>query len=317
MDSNHLPHEHDLTFKLLFEDPKDILFLVRDIIGYSWAKDIEEGSIELADKEFVDEELRQNRADVIAKAKLRDREVYFYILIENQSTVDSAIAERLLKYMILLWARKIKEGAKKLPAIIPIVTYNGLERDWDVPQEIINAFDIFKDDIFKYALVNISRLATTELLDKQEEVLSPIVFYLEQVRDDPEELVERLKRIESKLGRLSQTNLERFLIWAGKVIRPKLTKEGQREYDQLAERVKRGGGVKMGEYISNVSRLLEESQNRKFYEGIQQGIQQGILRGKIEVAEKLIQKGFSDEEVAEFTGLDVEKVKELREGMLN
>ena len=308
--NNSLPsQEHDSTFKFLFENPKDILFLVREVIGYSWAKDIEEDSIELADKEFVDETFHQKRADIIAKAKLKDREVYFYIIIENQSTVAKDMPERLLKYMILLWARKIREGAEKLPAIIPIVTYNGLEKNWDVPQEIISEFDIFKDDIFKYALVNISKLDAKALLQEEEDVLSPVVFYLEQVRDDTEELVKRLKEIEPKLKTFSQTNLERFLIWAGNVIRPRLAKEDKEKYDELAQRVKQGGSRKMGEFVSNVAKLLDESQTRKFNEG--------KIEGKIEVAKKLIQRGFSDEDIAELTELDLEKVKELRKELSN
>jgi len=58
----------------LFENSKDILFFVKHVIGYSWAKDIEEDSIELVDKEFVDETFKQKRADVIAKARLKNRE---------------------------------------------------------------------------------------------------------------------------------------------------------------------------------------------------------------------------------------------------
>jgi len=309
MNNSLPPQEHDSTFKFLFEHPKDILFLVRNVIGYSWAKDIEEDSIELADKEFVDETFHQKRADIIAKAKLKDREVYFYIIIENQSTVAKDMPERLLKYMILLWARKIREGAEKLPAIIPIVTYNGLEKDWDIPQEIISEFDIFKDDIFKYALVNISKLDVKTLLQEEEDGLSPVVFYLEQVRDDTEELVKRLKEIEPKLKTFSQTNLERFLIWAGNVIRPRLAKEDKEKYDELAQRVKQGGSRKMGEFVSNVAKLLDESQTRKFNEG--------KIEGKIEVAKKLIQRGFSDEDIAELTELDLEKVKELRKELSN
>ncbi len=240
MSSSLPPQEHDSTFKFLFEHPKDILFLVKDVIGYSWAKEIKEDSIELADKEFVDETFHQKRADVIAKARLKDREVYFYIIIENQSTVAEDMPERLLKYMILLWAKKIREGVKKLPAIIPIVTYNGLEKDWDVSQEIISEFDIFKDDIFKYAVVNISKLDAKTLLQEEEDILSPVVFYLEQVRDDTEELVKRLKEIEPKLTKLSQNNAERFLIWAGNVIRPRLVKEDKEKYDELAQRVEQG-----------------------------------------------------------------------------
>ncbi|WP_039766360.1 MULTISPECIES: Rpn family recombination-promoting nuclease/putative transposase [unclassified Caldicellulosiruptor] len=315
------PQEHDSTFKFLFENPKDILFLIKDVIGYSWAKDIDENSIELANEEFVDEYFLQRRADVIAKAKLKDREVYFYIIIENQSTVAKDMPERLLKYMILLWARKIREGVEKLPAIIPIVTYNGFERDWDVSQEIINAFDVFKDDIFKYAVVNISKLDVKTLLQEEEDVLSPVVFYLEQARNDTEELIKRLKEIVPKLKQLSRTNIERFLIWAGNVIRPRLTKEDKEEYDRLVEKVKQGGVSKMGDFVSNVARLLDESQMKKFNEGIQLGIQQGIQQGayqaKIEIAKNMIQAGTEDDFIAKVTGLAIEEIRKLRKELTN
>ena len=311
------PQEHDSTFKFLFEHPRDILFLVKDVIGYTWAKDIEEDSIELADKEFVGEDFLQRRADVVAKAKLKDREVYFYIIIENQSTVAEDMPERLLRYMILFWAKKIREGVKKLPAIIPIVTYNGLGKDWDVPQEIISEFDVFKDDIFRYAVVNISRLDARTLLQEENDVLSPVVFYLEQVRDDTEKLIERLKEVVPKLQSLSQSNMERFLIWAGNVIRPRFPEEEREKYDKLAQELKQGGVSKMGEFVSNVARLLDEAQMKKFNEGIQQGMQKGKLEGRLEVARKLIQRGFSDEDIADITELDVEKIKELRQELIN
>ncbi|ADQ06114.1 conserved hypothetical protein [Caldicellulosiruptor hydrothermalis 108] len=311
------PQEHDSTFKFLFEHPKDILFLVKDVIGYSWADQIQPDSIEIVPNEFVDEQFLQKRADVIAKAKLKDREVYFYILIENQSTVVKDMPERLLKYMILLWAKKIREGVKKLPAIIPIVTYNGLEKDWDISQEIISEFDVFKDDIFRYALVNISKLDAKTLLQEENDVLSPVVFYLEQVRDDTEKLIERLKEVVPKLQSLSQTNVERFLIWAGNVIRPRFPKEEREKYDKLAQELKQGGVSKMGEFVSNVARLLDEAQMRKFNEGIQQGMQKGKLEGRLEVARKLIQRGFSDEDIADITELDVERIKELRQELIN
>ncbi|WAM33907.1 Rpn family recombination-promoting nuclease/putative transposase [Caldicellulosiruptor morganii] len=307
------PHEHDSTFKFLFENPRDILFLIKDVIGYSWAKDIQEDSIELADKELVGEDFLQRRADVVAKAKLKDREVYFYIIIENQSTVAKDMPERLLRYMILLWAKKIREGAEKLPAIIPIVTYNGLEKEWDVEQEIISEFDVFKNDIFRYALVNISKLDAKAFLCEEDDVLSPVVFYLEQVRDDTQELARRLKEVEAQLRKFSSSNIERFLIWAGNVIRPRLTKEDKEEFDRLVERVKQGGAGKMGEFVSNISRLLDEVQMKKFNEGKLEG----KIEGKEEVAKKLIKKGFSDEDIAELTELDIERIRKLRKELIN
>ncbi len=77
----------------------------------------------------------------------------------------------------------------------------------------------------------------------------------------------------------------------------------------------------MGEFILNVARLLDEAKTRDFMAGKLEGKIEGKLEGKleatIEFAKRLIQKGFSDEEVAELTELEIEKVKELRKSMVN
>jgi len=316
MSSSLPPQEHDSTFKLLFENPKDILFLVKHVIGYSWAKEIEEDSIELADKEFVDETFKQKRADVIAKARLKDREVYFYILIENQSTVAEDMPERLLKYMIMLWARKIREGAEKLPAIIPIVTYNGLKEKWDVTKDIIDAFEIFKENIFRYELVDLSRLNVVDLFEREEDSLVPVVFYLEQARDDARELTRRLSRIVPVLEKMDEHNRERFAILVKNIIEPRLNERQRIEVEKMTKTLLQGG-EKMGEFVSNIARVLDESLERKFNEGIRQGIQQGEYRTKVEIAKKLILKGASDEDIAEVTELDIEEIRKLRKELAN
>ncbi|ADQ08298.1 conserved hypothetical protein [Caldicellulosiruptor hydrothermalis 108] len=310
MESNIPSKEHDITFKLLFEHPKDILFLIKDVIGYSWANNIQEDSIELEDKEMIDEDFKKNIADIVAKAKLKDREVYFYIIIENQSTVVEDMPERLLRYMILLWAKKIRQGCNKLPAIVPIVTYNGLDRKWNISQQIIDAFDVFKDDIFKYALVDISNINAKELIEKEKDVLSPIVFYLEQVRDDGLELVKRLEEIIPSTENLSKVNQQRFILWANNVIRPRLLEEHKKKYDEFVEKLEKGGR-RMGEFISNVARLLDETNQKQF----NKGIQQGRLEERIEIVKKLIRRGFSDQQIAELIEIEVEEVKKIRETM--
>jgi len=136
------------------------------VIGYSWAKDIEEDSIELADKEFVDETFKQKRADVIAKARLKNRE---------------------------------------------------------------------------------------RLNERQ--------------------------RIE--VEKMTKTLLQ--------------------------------GGEKMGEFVSNIARVLDGSLERKFNEGIQQG----EYRTKVEIAKKLILKGESDEDIAEVTELAIEEIRKLRKELAN
>ncbi|WAM33884.1 hypothetical protein [Caldicellulosiruptor morganii] len=61
------------------------------------------------------------------------------------------------------------------------------------------------------------------------------------------------------------------MIWAGNVIKPRLTKEDKEEFDRLIEKVKQAGTGKMGKYMSNISRLLDEVQMKKFNEGKLEG----------------------------------------------
>lgn len=84
-------------------------------------------------------------------------------------------------------------------------------------------------------------------------------------------------------------------------------------YDRIAERIKEGGAGKMGDFVSNVARLLDETKTKEFTMGIQQGIQQGMYRAKVEVAKKLIQRGYSVDEIAELTELDVEEITKLKQ----
>jgi predicted transposase/invertase (TIGR01784 family) len=306
------PKEHDSTFKFLFEEKKDILLLIKDILKYKWAEMIDEDSIELVKTNYVTQDFMQIEADVIAKARLREREVYFYILIENQSTVKRDMQLRILKYMISLWAQEIRKGVEVLPAIIPIVVYNGIDERWNISTNLMEAFDIFRDDIFKYRVVDIIELDMKKFLEKQEDVLGPIVFYLEQVREDKDELVKRLYEIEANLKSLSRRNIDRFLNWAHYIIRPRLAEDLKAGYDKIVARIKEGGAGRMGDFVSNVARLLDETKTKEFNMGIQQGIQQGIYRAKVEMAKKLVKKGYSDDEIAELTELEVEEIRKLR-----
>lgn len=74
--------------------------------------------------------------------------------------------------------------------------------------------------------------------------------------------------------------------------------------------------AKVGEFISNVQQIIQqyyqEAEEKGKLKGYEEGIQEGIQRKAIEIAEKMIIKGYSDEQIQEFTELDIEKIKELR-----
>ena len=46
--------------------------------------------------------------------------------------------------------------------------------------------------------------------------------------------------------------------------------------------------------------------------GIEQGIKKGISKGKEEIVKKLIEKKMSIEDIAEITGLSIERIEQLK-----
>ena len=85
-------------------------------------------------------------------------------------------------------------------------------------------------------------------------------------------------------------------------------------YTELAERVRfykqDETGVKMA------SKIVEEYGNDRAAEALQQGIKQGIEQGAlqqaIETAARMLKKNVPVDDIAEYTGLTVEKILELK-----
>ena len=104
-------------------------------------------------KHKIDDGVRES--DMMYELKIKDETVYFFVLLEFQSTVDRFMPVRMLTYIMLFYQdwlkkqieykRKIKQKEKKgtldeadieaiydtikLPAVFPILLYNG-DRKW-------------------------------------------------------------------------------------------------------------------------------------------------------------------------------------------
>lgn len=47
----------------------------------------------------------------------------------------------------------------------------------------MEAFETFKDDVFRYRVVDVCEVDVKKILQKEKDLLTPIIFYLEQVRE--------------------------------------------------------------------------------------------------------------------------------------
>ena len=164
--------EKDKSLKSLFDVKNHFIELLKTFVKEKWVKDLTEEKIELADKEFITENMHETRADLIYRVK--DENIYF-ILLEFQSTVDRRMPYRLLSYMFEIWRRY---EDKKLPVVIPCVFYTG-NKKWN-KKTFRELFDVNKElkkyiPDFEYILIDVNNYTDKELLETSN-LVSSIVY---------------------------------------------------------------------------------------------------------------------------------------------
>jgi hypothetical protein len=126
---------------------------------------------------FVDEDLRWRHSDVLFTAPLDGRDAFVYVLVEHQSSDDPLMAFRVLRYITRIWGQYEREHpkARRLPAVIPLVVYQGPGR-WASPVQLPDVIDLEPADKlavhpwlprFEFLLDDLSRVSEDQLLDRK------------------------------------------------------------------------------------------------------------------------------------------------------
>jgi len=316
------PHnQYDLTFKRIFSFKEVFVNFLKSTIKRPWVDKIDLQSLEFVDRSFVKDEFVEKEADVIYRAKIEDTDIYFYVLLEAQSTTDKTMPRRLFEYMNLIWQRHIEETKDDLlPPIVPIVLYNG-RSNWNVPTLIFKGWEIFKDDMFNYFLVDVNNI-DDETLKNRLDLLS-VILYLDRSRKTAKEFIEKLKEVTEYISCLPTEQVKVFAMWLLRVIRPQMMEEVQGEIDELLKRIEQEGVADVGDFVFNVQRLMQEYYKEAEEKGKEKGYEEGKLEGKLEgeleatirIARNMILAGAEDSFISKVTGLDIEKIKELRQNM--
>ena len=125
---------HDSGYKKLFSNRTIFRQLLETFVNQEWVHSLDFDTCEPLDKSFISEHYKETESDLIYKIQFHDREVYIYILIEFQSTIEPFMALRVLNYITNFYMDFLvnNRDVKKLPAVFPIVLYNG-EAPWTAP----------------------------------------------------------------------------------------------------------------------------------------------------------------------------------------
>ena len=131
---------HDAAYKQLFGRPRMVRDLLEGFAARGWSGNLDFGTLEPLPASYVSRDLQQRHGDLVWRVRFSDdRWLYLLLLLEFQSTVDPAMAVRMLAYTALLYQRLAADGALRdpgaLPPVLPVVIYNG-RGSWTARTEV-------------------------------------------------------------------------------------------------------------------------------------------------------------------------------------
>jgi len=293
---------HDSGYKKLFSNKTIFRQLLQTFVHEEWVDDLDFDDCETVDKSFVSDHYKETESDIIYKIKLNDQDIYIFILIEFQSTVNRFMAVRILNYITNFYMDYLAahKHIDKLPPIFPILLYNG-DRRWSAPQ---NLADLIENNEFlgEYGL-NFSYFKIAENEYSQETLITirniVSTLFLAEAHYDIELLKQELLAIFQTEEDKQAVSL--FLNWF------KQLSEHQRietkDYAQL-EQVYRN--------VEEVNEMLITALKKEREDLYQEGHQEGRQEGRQELIRRMLQNGLSIEQIAKITGLEAAVIQDIQ-----
>jgi hypothetical protein len=263
--------------------------LMRGFVHEDWVERLDFSTLEKLNASYITEDLRHRADDLVWRVRMAGGEgewVYVYLLMEFQSTPDRYMAVRMMSYLALLYLDLIKSGQvpkrKPLPAVFPIVVYNG-ERPWrasvkieDLIEDTPGALAAYRPRM-RYFLLDEGRVPADDLADAANVAAS--LISLERAAR-PEDVLPVVRRLGNALKLPENQSLRRGLaVW----LRWRVLKRFAPEKEQLPE----------VEDLEEVDNMLEKRVERWKKELKREALQEGRLEGRLEGRQEGRQEGES------------------------
>ena len=130
--------DHDGAHKLIYSLPEVVADLLR-ILAAGWADKLDFSTLERLSSDYIDEDHLKRIGDMLWRVRFREGALKdgsrpcLLMMIEFQSTVGPAMAERIRKYTSMLLGELERNGTAAreggLPLVLAAVIYNG-DRRW-------------------------------------------------------------------------------------------------------------------------------------------------------------------------------------------
>jgi len=308
--ARQLHNVHDKSYKELLGNKRMFLQLLTTFLTEDWVRDIDEDDLVTVNRSFIPRSFRDKRADIVYRLRKQDIDVIFYVLLELQSTVDFSMPIRLLSYMTEIWWKLLDELKNdeinrkdfRLPAIIPMVLYNGPE-GWTAKRnfkEIQSAYQHFGDNLldFRYVLFDVHRYSDPELREDANVIAS--VFFLDK-RITLKEAVTRLGELADVIKRFPTEDFRWFIRWVKHSL---LSRLPGTEKEKLSRILSKITPQEVDKLVSNLGLAVEDA--------LRDAKTEAKTERSQEIARNMLLDNEPAEKICKFTGLPLERIEELK-----
>ena len=304
---------HDAIFKTFLNHPATARDFLRLHLPASLQKLCDLKTLQLESGSFIEDDLRAYYSDVLWSLKTREGDGYIYTIIEHQSTADTHMAFRLMRYAIAVMHRHLATGHKKLPLVIPMLFYHGTASPYPYSLCWLDEFDDPKAARQLYTaafpLIDITVVPDDEIMQHRRMALLELIQKHIRKRDLMG-LVEKLAILIIK-GHANDSQLKalfNYLMQVGD------TAHFTEFLHEVAERLPQHKEKLMtiAERLRQEGHLngLQEGHMKGLQEGLQEGLQTGLQQGKREealrIASTLQADGIDPLTIFRITGLTAE-----------
>lgn len=268
------------------------------------AKRIDFDSLKIEPNSYIDQDHKEVISDILYSVQIDQDLGYIYLLAEHQSTPQTLMPYRLIKYIFGIFDHHLKKqkgekNRKRLPIIVPLILYNG--KDSPYPYST-NLFDCFTDP------------------GLAEKVMFNGPFKLIDLTTEPDEKLRRHKEaavmelLEKHIRTRDILPLIELLAKSG--LLEQLQQLGAGEYLQFTLNyvLNKGEASDNRKVIELLSETLPNEDIMTIAESLKkEGRKEGMRAGMEKMAKNLLASGKLDaQSIAEASGLPLSKVNALK-----
>lgn len=316
---------HDRAIKLALSDVR----VARDLFNYYLPEKIKEivnlENLFLQSGSFVDKELKSSCTDLLYHVELNNQDStsgYLYLLVEAQRNPDKWMAFRLLKYIVRILEQYQRQhpNENELPLVVPLVLYVG-EGIYPFSLEVKTLFGkhanyaaenllgpyphvdlqvIPDEDICQHSWSGLLELVLKQAKKRDAIQLleTLIVNFLEPLKMEPHADIYIEGMLNYLIDQADIVNVPKFFEHLQNHLPP--TKE--ETIMSIAERLRQEG----------LARGIMQGMQQGMQQGMHQGIEQGVEQARINLAKKMLAKGYDEQLVQELSELSLERIKHLK-----